>query len=421
MPKVVLKLGPLTHLLVGLALALAIAGSPAPAAAQAGKPIKIGFLAPLTGAAAQIGRDMENGFAMYMEEAGHQMAGRKVEVIVEDTAGNPGTAITKFRKFVESDRVDMVVGEAFAHIGYALAPKADEYKMPTIFPVIAADDLTQRKPSKWVVRLGWTGSQPSHPFGEYAAKTLGYKRVAVFGTDYAFGYEVVGGFQRAFEEAGGQIIQKLWAPLGTSDLAPYLSQLKRDADAAFIIVVSNSALRFPAQYRDAGLTGRLPVIGGAVIADESVLPTFGDEALGMVTPLMYSAALDTPANRRFVADYRKKFGKVPSYFSETCYTSGRWIAEAARAVGGRVEDREKFMAAFRTVEIPDAPRGPLKLDQWGNPIQNIYVRKVERKNGELQNTVVHTFPAISQFWTYKPEEYLKLPVYARDYPPCRFC
>jgi len=340
---------------------------------------------------------------------------------VEDTAGNPGTAITKFRKFVESDRVDMVVGETFAHIGYALAPKADEYKMPTIFPVIAADDLTQRKPSKWVVRLGWTGSQPSHPFGEYAAKTLGYKRVAVFGTDYAFGYEVVGGFQRAFEEAGGQIVQKLWAPLGTSDLAPYLSQLKRDADAAFIIVVSNSALRFPAQYRDAGLTGRLPVIGGAVIADESVLPTFGDEALGMVTPLMYSAALDTPANRRFVAEYRKKFGKAPSYFSETCYTSGRWIAEAARAVGGRVEDREKFMAAFRTVEIPDAPRGPLKLDQWGNPIQNIYVRKVERKNGELQNTVIHTFPAISQFWTYKPEEYLKLPVYARDYPPCRFC
>jgi branched-chain amino acid transport system substrate-binding protein len=186
-----------------------------PAQAQK-KPIKIGFLAPLTGAAAQIGRDMENGFTMYLEEVGHQMAGRKVELIVEDTAGNPGTAITKFRKFVESDRVDMVVGETFAHIGYALAPKADEYKMPTIFPVIAGDDLTQRKPSKWVVRLGWTSSQPSHPFGEYAAKVLGYKRVAVFGTDYAFGYEVVGGFQRSFEEAGGQVIQKLWAPLGTT-------------------------------------------------------------------------------------------------------------------------------------------------------------------------------------------------------------
>ena len=216
------------------------------------------------------------------------------------------------------------------------------------------------------------------------------------------------------------MIQKLWAPLGTSDLAPYLSQIKRDADAAFVIVVAASALRFPAHYQDAGLKGRIPVIGGAVIADESVLPTFGDEALGMVTPLMYSAALDTPANRRFVAEYRKKYGKVPSYFSETCYTSARWIGEAAKAAGG-VEDREKFMAAFRQVEIPDAPREPVKLDAWGNPIQNIYVRRVDRKGNELQNTVIHTFPAVSQFWTYKPDEYLKLPVYSRDYPPCKAC
>ena len=141
----------------------------------------------------------------------------------------------------------------------------------------------------------------------------------------------------------------------------------------------------------------------------------------MVTPLMYSAALDTPANRKFAAEYRKKFGKIPFYFSETCYTSGRWIAEAAKVVGGRVEDREKFMAAFRTVEIPDAPRGPLKLDQWGNPVQNIYVRKVERVGGKLQNTVILTFPSVSQFWTYKPADFLKNPVYSRDYPPCTKC
>jgi branched-chain amino acid transport system substrate-binding protein len=158
-----------------------------------------------------------------------------------------------------------------------------------------------------VVRLGWASSQPSHPFGEYAARTLGYKKVAVLGSDYAFGYEVVGGFQKTFEEAGGQVIQKLWAPLGTADLSPYLTQIKREADAAFVVVVAASALKFPSQYQDAGLRGRLPVIGGAVITDESILPTFGDEALGIVTPLMYSAALDTPVNRRFVAEYRKRF------------------------------------------------------------------------------------------------------------------
>jgi branched-chain amino acid transport system substrate-binding protein len=405
----------LALLLVAVAL---LAASPAPA--QTG-PIKIGFLAPLTGGAAQIGRDTLNGFEMYLAEVGNQLAGRKVELIVEDTAGNPATAITKMRKLVESDKVHIVMGEVFAHIGYALAAKADEYQIPTIFPVIAADDLTQRKPSKWVVRLGWTSSQPSHPFGEYVAKTLGYKKIAVLGSDYAFGYEVVGGFQKTLEEHGGQIIQKLWAPLGTTDLAPYITQLKREADAAFVIVVAASALKFPTQYQDAGLKAKLPVIGGAVITDEAILPTFGDEALGIITPLQYSAAIDTPANKRFVAEYRKRFGKVPSYFSETCYTSGRWINEAAKLVGGKVEDKANFLAAFRKVEIPDAPRGPVKLDAYGNPIQNIYVRKVERKGGELQNTVIHAYPAVSQFWTYKPEDFLKQPLYNRDSPPCRAC
>jgi branched-chain amino acid transport system substrate-binding protein len=125
--------------------------------------------------------------------------------------------------------------------------------------------------------------------------------------------------------------------------------------------------------------------------------------------------------KRFVRDYRAKFGKVPSYFSETCYTTGRWINEAAKAVGGNIEDGEKFLAAFRKLDIPNAPRGSVKLDAHGNPIQNIYVRKVERKDGELWNTIIHTFPAVSQFWKYRPEEFLKQPVYDRNFPPCKYC
>ena len=123
-----------------------------------------------------------------------------------------------------------------------------------------------------------------------------------------------------------------------------------------------------------------------------------------------------------MAEYRKRYGKVPSYFSETNYTSGRWIAEAVKAVGGKVEDREAFLAALRKVELPDAIRGPIKLDARGNPIQNVYIRRVERNSaGELQNTVVLTIPAVSQFWKYSPEEFLRQPVYARDFPPCRAC
>ncbi|MBI2205508.1 MAG: ABC transporter substrate-binding protein [Candidatus Rokubacteria bacterium] len=391
-----------------------------PADAQKG-PIKIGFLAPVTGGAAQVGKDMVNGLMMWLEEHGNQIAGRKVEVIVEDTQGQPNIALTKVAKLVESDKVHVLAGGLFAHVGYALAPRVDQLGVPMLYPVMAADDLTQRKPTKWVVRNGWTSSQPNHPFGEYVAKTLGYKKVVTVAIDYSFGWEQVGGFQKTFEENGGQIVQKLWPPLGTTDFAPYLSQIKRDADAVFALMVAQSALRFPRQYQDAGLKARLPLLGGGTTFDEFVLPSLGDEALGAYSALMYSAALDTPINKKFVETYRKKYGKVPSYYSEVCYTTGRWINDAARAVGGDVENRESFLAALRKVEVPDAPRGPVKLDAHGNPVQNIYIRKVEKKGGELWNTVIHTYPAVGQFWKYKPEEFLKQPVYDRNYPPCKAC
>jgi len=402
------------------ALVLVATWGPGAAWAQKG-PIKIGFLAPMTGGAAQVGKDMVNGLTMWLEEHGHTIAGRKVEVIVEDTQGQPNVALTKLRKLVESDKVQVLAGGLFAHVGYALAPKVDEYRIPMLYPVMAADDLTQRKPARWVVRTGWTSSQPSHPFGEWVLKTLGYKRVVTIGIDYAFGWEVVGGFQKTFEEAGGQIIQKLWPPLGTTDFAPYLSQVRRDADAVFALMVAASSLRFPRQYADAGLKARLPLLGGGTTFDEFVLPSLGDEAIGGISPLIYSAAIDTPVNRRFVKEYRARYGKVPSYYSESCYTTGQWINDAAKSIGGDVEDREKFLAALRKVEVPDAPRGPVKLDAYGNPIQNIYVRKVEKKDGELWNTVIQTFPAVSQFGKYKPEEFLKQPVYDRNFPPCKYC
>jgi branched-chain amino acid transport system substrate-binding protein len=410
------RVGALAVMLVVLATVAA-----GPAWAQAKGPIKIGFLAPVTGGAAAVGKDMTNGFAMYLEEIGNTIAGRKVEVIVEDTQGQPALALTKLRKLVESDQVHVLAGLLFAHVGYALAPKVDEYKVPMLYPVVSADDLTQRKPSQWVIRMGWSSSQPNQPFGEWVAKTLGYKKVVTIGIDYAFGWEQVSGFQRTFEESGGQVIQKLWAPLNTTDFAPYLAQIKRDADAVFAVMVSVSALRFPKQYQDAGLKARLPLIAGGTTFDEFVLPSLGDEALGGISPLIYSAALDTPINKKFVKEYRAKFGKVPGYYSETCYTAARWINEAAKAVGGNVEDRDKFLTALKKVEIPDAPRGPIKLDALGNPVQNIYVRKIEKKDGELWNTVIHTFPAVSQFWKYKPDEFLKNPVYNRDYPPCKAC
>jgi branched-chain amino acid transport system substrate-binding protein len=125
----------------------------------------------------------------------------------------------------------------------------------------------------------------------------------------------------------------------------------------------------------------------------------------------------TPAGSAF----EKKAGKVSSYFSEQSYTNARWIVEAIKAVDGQVEDREKLLAALRAVDIADAPRGPIKVDRWGNPVQNTYIRKVEKVGGKLQNTVIHTYTNVSQFWKYNPEEYLKAPLYTRDFPACKHC
>jgi branched-chain amino acid transport system substrate-binding protein len=391
----------------------------APAAAQG--PVRIGFLAPLSGAIAQAGKDMYSGCELFWEESGWQLAGRKLEVILEDNEGLPATALTKARKLVESDRVHMLAGVILSNVAYALVPYIEAQAIPTIYPINSADDLTQRKRPKWLIRTGFSAGGNMHPFGEYAAKVLGYKKIAMVSLDYAFGWEIAGGFHKSFEDNGGQIVQKIWIPLNVQDYAPYIAQLKKDVDAVFVLALGRWTVLFAQQWASSGLKDRLPLIAGGTYTDEHVLPQLGDESIGVISAHHYSAALETPANRRFRAAFEKKYSRSPSFYSENCYTGARVVAEAAKAIAGRVEDRSAFMNALRHVEIADAPRGPVKMDPYGNPTQNIYIRKVERVGGKLQNTVIYTYPNVSQFWKYNPDEFLKQPVYSRDFPPCKHC
>jgi len=384
-------------------------------------PVKIGFISPLTGAIAAAGKDMYSGCELYWQESGWQMAGRKVEVILEDNEGNPAVALAKARKLVENDKVHMIAGVILSNVAYALVPYVEGQEIPTMYPINSADDLTQRKRPKWLIRTGFSAGGNMHPFGEYAAKVLGYKKVVTVGLDYAFGWETVGGFHKSFEDNGGQIVQKLWVPLNIQDYSPYLAQIKKDADAVFVVALGRWTLLFAHQYAASGLRGRLPLIAGGTYTDEHVLPQLGDESIGVVSAHHYSASLDTPANKRFRAAFEKAYNRIPSFYSENCYTGARIINEAVRAIAGKVEDRRALMEALRKVAITDAPRGPVQMDAYGNPTQNIYIRKVERVGGKLQNTVIYTYPAVSQFWKYNPEEFLKQPVYSRDFPPCRHC
>ncbi|MBI4014151.1 MAG: ABC transporter substrate-binding protein [Candidatus Rokubacteria bacterium] len=399
--------------------ALLLAGSLG-AWAQKG-PIKVGLLVPQTGPLAANGRDMINGLTLFLEEHGYKLAGREIKLIMEDDEGKPATGLTKARGLVEEQAVHVVTGPLSAAVGYAVAPYIDSKKVPAIFPIVSAEDITQRKRSPYIVRVGWSSAQPSHPFGKWVYDNLGYRKIAMIGYDFAFGWEVAAGFHRTFEEAGGQVVQKLWPPLGTADFGPYLAQLRRDVDAIYAVFSGADALRFAKQYGDVGLKGRLPLIGGGTFTDEHVLRTMGDEALGIVTALHYSAALATPANRKFAQAYEAKYKQIPSYYSEGTYVAGIALKAALEATGGDVENVDRFLSALRKVDLSDAPRGPMRFDDFGNPIQNIYVRKVERVGGRLQNTVIHTIPNASQFGPYKAEEFLKNPVYSRDYPPCKYC
>lgn len=386
---------------------------------QAKGPIKIGFIAPLSGGMAANGKDMLTGMELYLEEIGYQVAGRKIEFIVEDDEANPAVGLTKTRKLVEKDGVHLMTGGLMASTAYALAPYIDSKEIPMTYPIMAADDITQRKIPKWIIRTGWASSQPHQPFGDYAYHVLKFRKVSVIAYDFAFGWECVGGFQKVFEDSGGKILQKIWVPLTAQDFSPYLAQISKDADAVFAVFSGRLTMQFVKQYKEFGLKGKIPLIGGGTTTDEHALPSMGDEALDIITPLHYSEVLDNPANRRFVKAFREKAKKAASYYSEGTYTGARWIVEAIKAIDGDVENRTKLMAALRNVELKDVPRGPMKLDEYGNPIQNIYIRKVERVGGELRNTVIHTYPNVSQFWRYKPEEFLKQPVYSREFPPLK--
>jgi branched-chain amino acid transport system substrate-binding protein len=163
------------------------------------------------------------------------------------------------------------------------------------------------------------------------------------------------------------------------------------------------------------------MIGIGTSFDEAIVRKLGANAVGAVTALPYSAELDTPANKRFVQAFRAEYKTDPDFYAEGGYTSTMWIHHAVDALKGDISDKRKFMAALKAVELKDAPRGPVKLDDMNNPIENIYVRKVEMSNGAAHNTVEATFKDVGQFWKWNPQDILKQPSYSKDYPPCKFC
>jgi branched-chain amino acid transport system substrate-binding protein len=411
----------LRSILIGTAVTVGLGLSTVAGAEE----LRIGYLAPLTGGLAQTGIDMRDGFLLYLDQHGNKLGGMDVKLIIEDEQGKGDVAVTKAKKLVLQDKVHILIGGVLASTGYALAPVSTELKTMYIPSIPAADDLTQRrlKEFPYLIRTSWSSSQPNHPLGQWACDQ-GYKKIVTIAADYAFGYETVGGFQKAFEDCGGKIIQKIWPPLGAKDFGPFIPTIKGDADAVFSLMVGPMPAQFIKQMRGAGF--KKPIIGGGTSYDEFVLPFMGDEAIGDVSALHYSAALDTPKNIEFVKAYRAKFGKVPSYYSENNYTTAQFLDEALKKAGGKWPGPEELIKIMVGIKL-DAVRGPVSFDDMRNPIQNIYIKKVEKKKmfgyekDELWNTVIKTYPNVSQFWTYGKDKFLAQPVYDKSFPPCKFC
>ena len=394
-----------------------VAGAMSLPAQAADEPIRLGFLTIKSGALAAGGKQMEDGLRLFLKERNNMIAGRKVELFVGDTGGQPAITKTKAQELVEKNKVHVIIGPLAAFEALAIDDYIRSSETPIISPSAAAEDMTQRKPNPWFVRAVGTSAQPHHPLGEYAAKTLGYKRIAIIADDFAFGHEIAAGFQRTFEDNGGKVVQKLWSPLNVADYGTYIGQIKPNVDAVFAAFAGGNGIKFLKQYNEYGLKAKIPLLGAMTTVDEGVLKSMGDEAVGVVSAGWYTSAISNPNNKRFAGEINRDYKQDPGYYSIGAYGAALMLEEAAKAVKGKVEDKAAFMAALRKVQVANDPRGAIQLDALGNPVMDVYIRKVERKDGRLVNSIVKTYPAVSQFWTYGTKEFLTNPVYSRDYPP----
>jgi branched-chain amino acid transport system substrate-binding protein len=383
----------------------------APSAAEKA-PIKIGLLLPFTGPFALVAQDNLEGHLLYLEKIGNAIAGRKIEVIAEDTEAKGDVALTKARKLVEKDKVHILAGLVSSASGYAVAAYAAEKKTFMIATgQCGAEGLTKdpklRSPYIW--RTTHASGMLTFPVTEYLMKN-NRKRAVLLMSGYAGGYEVADGFAHSFIDAGGTIIQEIYPALGTTDFGPFMAQIKQDADAVVGFVVGTDGLRFVQQYSEYGLKGKLPLIDvSEEMAGVPNLPQLKDAAVGIFTSAPYAQDSDTPENREFLQRFEAKYkDRMPSSVMANGYAGMNIIASALGAVSGNVEDAQKFRAALRGMHIKTA-KGSFRFDEYQNVVEDFYIKRVEKTDGKYVYKTIYKAPEDSQFWKWKPEEVLNFP------------
>lgn len=385
--------------------------------AQAQQEIRIGFLAPFTGSMAKPGEEARMGFELFWEQAGYKAGGRPVRVFYADEQCNPDVGMNQARRLVHSEKVHLLAGPLCGHVGKSVAQVSGETGVPLLVYLAGADDLTKWNRVPTVIRPGMSSSQDAHPFGEWLYHDAGARNVTFIGQDYTFGQEKTLGAVATFTGAGGKVAKQIWAPLGTNDYGPLLAGIPSDSDAVVVCVVGTDRLRLFEQWFDFGYNRKFKVYGLHWLQADA-LQELDDRAVGLISQaLPWCQGIDTPENKAFMDAFVKKYRKIPSYVVEMAYTTGLYAKTAIDMIKGNIEDRKPFLDAVRKARVV-APRGPMKLDEYDNTVQNVYIQKVAKVKhpvlGDvLINVPVKTYKDVSQFWKWTPQEYLARGPYKR--------
>jgi branched-chain amino acid transport system substrate-binding protein len=355
-----------------------------------GGPLKIGLVLPYSGVYQVLGESITQGMELVFAREGNKVAGRDVVMIKEDDEMQPPVGIRKTEKLIESDKVDILTGPVHSGILMGMRDKVHNSKTILIVSNAGADAISRERCSKWIFRTSFSNWQPNQPMGGWVAKNVG-KEVFITAPNYQAGKDQLNAFKETFIAAGGKLIGEEYPKLGETDYAPLLTKIRQSgAKVVYAFFSGTDAVNFVKQYDQFGLKGQVKLTGAGFLTEPDVLPAQGKAALGIITGHFYTPQLDSPVNKKFVSDFKAKFGgKTPDGFACQGHDTAEVIVRALKTVNGNTQDKEKLVAALEKVQF-ESPRGWFSFDpKTHNVIQPyIYVREVKEVAGGLDNVPI---------------------------------
>ncbi len=354
--------------------------------AQAQQKVKIGLMLPYTGTYAALGNAITNGFKLAIEENGGKLAGREIEYFVVDDESDPAKAPDNANKLIKRDNVDVMVGTVHSGVALAMSKVARDNNTLLIIPNAGADDITGPLCAANVFRTSFSNSQPGVAMGKVMAEQK--KKTAVTITwKYAAGEESIGGFKEAFEAGGGKVVKELYLPFPQVEFQALLTEIASlKPDVVYAFFAGGGAVKFVKDYAAAGLNKTIPLVGPGFLTD-GTLEAQGESAQGLLTTLHYGDGLNLPKNNAFRAAYMKAYKTEPDVYAVGGYDAAQLLIVGMNAVKGDLSKRAEIVKAMESAKI-DSPRGPLALSKSHNPVQDIYLRKVEGKENKVVSVAV---------------------------------